>query len=136
MQQPAEPVASVEAIELQQLIPTRRFVYRRRLRERRPLGERAVRPVFVVVLGIDADDALEVAAAEDQQPVEALAAQAFDPALGVRTRSRRPYRLWVPETRISGVSRGGRLMARVSGGGGSFSGGGAVVCVLVAAASA
>jgi hypothetical protein len=48
----------------------------------------------------------------------------------------RHWTLWVPETRISAVSRRGRLMARVSGGGGSFSGRGPVVCVLVAAASA
>jgi len=32
VQQPADPVASVEAIELQQVIPRRRFVWRRRVR--------------------------------------------------------------------------------------------------------
>jgi hypothetical protein len=35
---------------------------------------------------------LEVAAAEDQQPVEALSADAADPALGMGARLRRPYR--------------------------------------------
>ena len=90
MQQPAESVETAEAIELQRLLACRRFVHRRRLRERRPLGERAVRPMSVVVHRVDADGALEVAAAEDQQPVEALAAQAFDPALCVRTCPRRP----------------------------------------------
>jgi hypothetical protein len=44
------------------------------------------------MLGIDAEDALEVAAAEDQQPIEGLATQAFHPALGVRTRPWRPHR--------------------------------------------
>src|SRR6478752_7715866 len=34
---------------------------------------------------------LEVAAAEDQQSVEALAANASDPAFGVRSRLRRPH---------------------------------------------
>jgi hypothetical protein len=36
--------------------------------------------------------ALEVAAADDQQPVEAFAAEAADPALGMRPRPRRPHR--------------------------------------------
>jgi hypothetical protein len=44
------------------------------------------------VLRVDVNDVLEVAAAENQQSVETFAAQAFDPALGVRTRSRRPQR--------------------------------------------
>src|SRR5215212_2968800 len=35
---------------------------------------------------------VEVAAAEDQQPVEALTADAADPALGMGARLRRPYR--------------------------------------------
>jgi hypothetical protein len=59
----------METIELQ-LVARRRHVYRRRLGERRPLVERAVRPVSVVVLRVDVNDALEVAAAENQQPVE------------------------------------------------------------------
>jgi hypothetical protein len=55
----------------------------RRLGERRPLLERAVRPVLVVMRCVRGDDAFEVAASEDQQPVEAFAAEAPDPALGM-----------------------------------------------------
>ena len=52
--------------------------------------ERAVWPLAVVVADIGADDALELAAVEDEQPVEALATDAADPALHVRVRVRRP----------------------------------------------
>jgi hypothetical protein len=45
--------------------------------------ERPVRPVGVVVLDVDSKDLLEVAAANDQQPVQALGADRPDPALGV-----------------------------------------------------
>jgi hypothetical protein len=38
------------------------------------------------------EDVLEMAAAEDEQPVDALAADRPNPALGVRSRLRRPYR--------------------------------------------
>jgi putative transposase len=41
--------------------------------------------VFVVVLRVDVNHALELAATKDQQPVETFAAHAFDPALGMRT---------------------------------------------------
>jgi hypothetical protein len=75
VQQAAQPVATADAIE-QQHVARGRLVYWRRLRERRPLGERAVRPVSVVVPRVDVNDAFELAAAKDQQPVEALAAQA------------------------------------------------------------
>jgi hypothetical protein len=44
--------------------------------------ERAMRPLRVVVLDEDAQDALEVAAVEDQQPVEAFGADGSDEALG------------------------------------------------------
>src|SRR5437764_202162 len=52
-----------------------------------------MRPVPVVVLRVDANDALEVAAADDQQPVEA-----FSPPAGAETppsspASRSPQRL-------------------------------------------
>lgn len=36
--------------------------------------ERAVRPVFVVMPAVDAEHVLEVAAAEDEDPVEAVGA--------------------------------------------------------------
>src|SRR6266498_3683589 len=45
-----------------------------------------------VVQRADAEDMLEMTATDDQQPVEALAAHAADPALGVRSRPRRPHR--------------------------------------------
>src|SRR6266576_6604159 len=54
-----------------------------------PKRERAVRPMPVVVTGIDAKHVLELAAAEDEQPVEALATHAADPTLGVCVRVRR-----------------------------------------------
>ena len=38
------------------------------------------------------EDVLEVAAADDEEPVEALAADAADPAFGVRPCLRRPHR--------------------------------------------
>jgi hypothetical protein len=85
VQKPAELVATAQAIE-PLLYAHRPFAYRRWLRERRLLGERAVRPMFVVVLRVDTDDTLEVAAAENQQPIEAFAPQTADPALGMRTR--------------------------------------------------
>jgi hypothetical protein len=44
------------------------------------------------VLRIDAEDVLELAAADDQQSVEALAADAADPALHMGVRVRRLYR--------------------------------------------
>src|SRR6266511_1622972 len=50
--------------------------------------ERAVRPVSVVMGGVVAEHLLEVAAVDDQDPVEALAAEGADPTLGVRIRIR------------------------------------------------
>jgi RimJ/RimL family protein N-acetyltransferase len=49
-------------------------------------------PPVVVMVHVDAEDVLEVAAADDQEPVEALAADAADPALRVGVRVRRPHR--------------------------------------------
>jgi hypothetical protein len=66
VEQTAELVVTAEAIELQLFCARCRFSYRRWLRERRPLAERAVGPVRVVVRRVDVDDALEVAAAEDE----------------------------------------------------------------------
>ena len=50
----------------------------------------AVRSSAVVVTDVFAEDVIELASAEDQQPVEALPADAADPALHVRVRVRRP----------------------------------------------
>src|SRR5262249_35904895 len=57
-----------------------------------PLGECAMRPVVVVVRHIRREDMLEMAAAEDEEPVKTLSADAANPALGVRPRLRRPHR--------------------------------------------
>jgi hypothetical protein len=43
----------------------------------------------VVMKGVNAEHALELAAVEDEEPVEALATDAADPALGVGVRVRR-----------------------------------------------
>jgi hypothetical protein len=48
-----------------------------------------MRPMLVVMAGIDAKYVLELATVEDQQPVETLATDAADPALGVGVRVRR-----------------------------------------------
>jgi hypothetical protein len=45
--------------------------------------EAAVRPVAVVVVDVDSEDALELATVDDQDPVEALAPDRADEALGV-----------------------------------------------------
>jgi hypothetical protein len=45
--------------------------------------ERAVWPVFVVVAAVDAEDVLEVAAAEDEGPVEAVSADRAHPTFGM-----------------------------------------------------
>ena len=52
--------------------------------------EGAVWPLAVVAPNVDVDDALELPAVEDEQPVEALAADAAYPAFHVRVRVRRP----------------------------------------------
>jgi hypothetical protein len=51
-----------------------------------------VRPVGVVVVDVDAQYALELSAACDQEPVEAVAAYGADPAFGERVCLRRPKR--------------------------------------------
>ena len=51
--------------------------------------KRAVRPMTVVMTGVDAKHVLELAAAEDEQPVKAFPTDAAHPALGVGVRVRR-----------------------------------------------
>ena len=46
-------------------------------------------PVLVVMPPVDAEHVLEVTAAEDQDPVEAVGAEGADPVLGVGVRVRR-----------------------------------------------
>ena len=48
-----------------------------------------MRPVLVVVAAVDAEHVLEVAAAEDEDPVEAVGANRAHPALGEGVRVRR-----------------------------------------------
>src|SRR5947208_3776090 len=56
---------------------------------RRSQLERSVWTLPIEVADVDAEDVLELAATEDQEPVEALPAHAADPAFGVGVRVRR-----------------------------------------------
>jgi hypothetical protein len=51
-----------------------------------------VRPLGVVVVDVDADDAFEVATVEDQQPVETFRTDGSDEALGEAIRLQRAQR--------------------------------------------
>ena len=90
MDQPAEQVTAADPAEVDHVASC--LLVDRQLAERRLLPERAVRPMLVVMPRVGREDVVEVAAADDQEPVEAFAADASDPALGVRSRFRRPYR--------------------------------------------
>ncbi len=79
----AEPVATMD-------LACRRS--RVGLRLGRPKFERAMRPLAVVVVDVDAEHAIEVAPAEDQQPVHALGMHGADEALGDRVRLRCSHR--------------------------------------------
>jgi hypothetical protein len=48
-----------------------------------------VRPVLVVVGGVDTQDSVEVSASDDEDAIEAVAADSPHPALGERVRLRR-----------------------------------------------
>ena len=69
--QPAEQVAAADPVEVDH-VGHWLLVARRPLAERRPLPEGAVRPVLVVMPGEGREDVVEVAAADDQEPVEAF----------------------------------------------------------------
>ena len=79
--QSAEQVTAADAIEIDH-VGHRALITGWRPVERWPLGECAVRPVLVVVERVGREDVLEVAAADDQEPIEALTADVSDPALG------------------------------------------------------
>ena len=49
-------------------------------------------PLAVVVVDVGAEDVLEVAAVDDQQPVQALGADRADESFGDRVRFRRSHR--------------------------------------------
>ena len=87
MDQAAEPVTARELIKSEELARDWLLACCRWC-ERRPLPERAVRPVLVVVRRIGGADAVEMSAAQDQQPVETLAPEAADPTLGMCPRLR------------------------------------------------
>ena len=74
----AEQVAATDMIELDH-VGRNSLLGGRRLVERWPLREGAVWPVRVVVPRVGLEDLMEVTASEDQQPVEAFAADAADP---------------------------------------------------------
>jgi hypothetical protein len=86
--QAAEQVAAADQAKVDHL--GHRGLAAGRLVERRPLPERAVRPVLVVVPRIARENVLQVPAADDQDPVEAFPTDASDPTLGMRPRLRRP----------------------------------------------
>jgi hypothetical protein len=48
--------------------------------------ERTVRPPVVVMVNVNAEHVLELAAADNEEPVETLSADAADPAFDVRVR--------------------------------------------------
>jgi len=54
--------------------------------------QRSVRAVLVVVLHVDAQDPIQVALPDDEQPVQALGTNCPDPALGVGVGVRRLHR--------------------------------------------
>jgi hypothetical protein len=70
--QATESVAAPDAVEFDH-VGGWPLVARRGRRERWPLCERAMRPVFVVVRRVLAQHQGEVAAAENEEPVEAFA---------------------------------------------------------------
>ena len=91
MDQATESVTAADPIEFDHFAGSS-FVCGRPVRERRLLIERSVRPVFVVVERVARQHRFELATAEDQQPIEALATESPDPALSVRSSFWRPHR--------------------------------------------
>ncbi|HYN50169.1 MAG TPA: hypothetical protein VES62_04520 [Thermoleophilaceae bacterium] len=79
MQESAEPITASD-------ITDRWWCWRSRVGIWSAEVEAAMRPLGVVVVDIDAQDPFEVAAVEDQQPVETLVAHGSDEALGDRVR--------------------------------------------------
>ena len=79
MDQPAESITPTEPIEPEHLARDL-LVGWCGWRERRPLPERAVGPVLVVVQRVGGHDALELSAADDQQSVEAFTTHAPGPS--------------------------------------------------------
>ena len=79
MQETAESVASLELLDSGE----RGWSHRWLGRDGWAAAERSVRALGVVVIDVDAQDAVELARADDQQPVQALGPCGPDEALGV-----------------------------------------------------
>jgi hypothetical protein len=73
------------------------------------LVEGAVRAVAVVVVDVGREDSFEVAAVEDQEPIEARMADAADPAFGEGVRS------GCTNPPAQGVTRAVRMLAKSKG---------------------
>ena len=79
MQETAESVASLELLDSGERGWWRRWLGR----DGWAAAERSVWSLGVVVVDVGAQDAVEVARADDQQPVQALGPRGADEALGV-----------------------------------------------------
>jgi hypothetical protein len=130
---PTEPVGAEKVVRLcdlrtcvlvdqtaKPLTPVDNEVIGRRRRRGSPggrcLAEGTVRPVGVVVVDVDREDEVELAAVDDQDPVEELPAEAADPSLGDRVRSGRADRGAHDLDAFGtehGVERGGELAVAV-----------------------
>ena len=88
MQEAAESVASLELLDGDEPGWWPRWLGR----DGWAAAERSVRSLGVVVMNVDAQDAVELARADDQQPVQALGPCGADEALGVCVGPRRPER--------------------------------------------
>src|ERR1700730_18822451 len=74
-----------------------------------------MRPMAVVVVDVDAEHVLKLSPADDQDPVEAVAADGADPALGERVRLRRPEPC-ADDLDVLGVKTRFRLRMRLGSG--------------------
>ena len=80
MDQPAEQVTAADTLDVDRVADCL-LLDRRSRAERSPLSERAVRAMLVVLRPVAREDVAEVTTTDDQEPVEAFAADAADPAL-------------------------------------------------------
>ena len=91
MQEAAESVASLELLDSGERGWWRRWLSG----DGWAAAERSVRALGVVVIDVDVQDAVELARADDQQPVQALGPCGADEALGVCVGLWRPKRDWI-----------------------------------------
>jgi hypothetical protein len=130
---PTEPVGAEKVVRLcdlricvlvdqtaKPLTPVDNEVIGRRRRRGSPggrcLAEGTVRPVGVVVVDVDREDEVELAAVDDQDPVEELPAEAADPSLGDRVRSGRAgtgvRTIWMPSALNTASNGAVNLLSR------------------------